>query len=60
MKENNSKKFYNQIITAETRKLLDKQCQKSMRSRPKQIEYLVKRESKIMLPDYHLVKAKAN
>ena len=45
MKENGSKKFYNQIITAETRKLLDRQCQKSMRSRPKQIEYLVKRES---------------
>ena len=35
MKENGSKKFYNQIITAETRKLLDRQCQKSMRSRPK-------------------------
>jgi len=50
MKENNSKKFYNQIITAETRKLLDRQCQKTMRSRPKQIEYLVKRESKTRVP----------
>jgi|TARA_R100000664_G_C2748422_1_gene135888 hypothetical protein len=36
---------YNQMITAKTRKLLDKLCKKSKLSKPMQLEKIVEEES---------------